>query len=43
MVAPWLKLYIDSLQFEFHPKDQPYLWCVGNDVMRCQTSSQWTQ
>ena len=43
MVAPWMKLYLNSLAFEYHPKDQPYLWSVGGDVTRCQTSSQWTQ
>ena len=43
LVAPWMKLYIESLAFEFHPREQPYLWSVGGDVTRCQTSSQWTQ
>lgn len=44
LVAPWMKLYIDSqITFEFHPKEQPYLWSVGGDAGRCQTSSQWTQ
>ena len=41
LVAPWLKLYLAQLQFEYHPKEQPYLWAVGGDFTRCQTSSQW--
>ena len=41
LVAPWLQLYVDQLQFEYHPKEQPYLWGVGGDYTRCQESSQW--
>lgn len=43
MVAPWLQLWVDSLKFEYHPKDEPYLFAVGGDVTRCQTSSQWCE
>ena len=44
MVAPWLKLLIDSRAFEFGwNQGNPYLWSVGDDYERCQTSSQWTQ
>ena len=32
LVAPWLQLYIAQLQFEYHPKEQPYLWSVGGDL-----------
>ena len=42
LVAPWLQLWIDALQFEFHPRDEPYLFFCNGDVTRCQTSSQWT-
>ena len=42
LVAPWLQLWIDSLQFEFHPREEPYLFFCNGDTTRCQTSSQWT-
>ena len=44
MVAPWLKLLIESRAFDFGwSQGQPYLWPIGDDYTRCQTSSQWTQ
>ena len=44
MVAPWIKLLVESRAFDFGwSQGQPYLWGVGDDYSRCQTSSQWTQ
>jgi hypothetical protein len=44
MVAPWLKLLIESRAYDFGwNQGSPYLWSVGDDYERCQTSSQWTQ
>ena len=43
LVQPWLNLYITALQLEFSPNNQPYLFHVGGDTERCQTSSQWCQ
>ena len=43
IVQPWLELYLKSMQWDFHPRNQPYLWNVGGDTERCQTSSQWCQ
>ena len=42
LVQPWLKLYVATLQFEFHPHNQPYLFFVSGDTNRVQTSSQWS-
>lgn len=42
LVAPWLQLYIAQLQFEYHPKEQPYLWSVGGDLYCAGPSNQAT-
>ena len=43
-LQPWLELFVNTLQFEFtDSRNQPYLFSVGGDAERVQTSSQWCQ
>lgn len=41
MVAPFVQRWITHLDYEFHPRGEPYLFSIGGDVTRCMTSTQW--
>lgn len=40
-IVPWINLYVESLAYEFHGKEQPYLFFVNQDSSRNVSSSQW--